>query len=457
MEKTGDMNRKAIRKKIYSMIIPITFESILQMTAGFVSAAFIGRLDIVAISALGISSRITQIIWAFFKGITTGGSVFVAQAYGANKLEKVRKVIVQTLISCVLLVIILAAFIQINGEIFLKIFNPSADLLLEAEGYLKIVSFGLPFVVIMLVVASSLQGMGNGKSPMKIALIMNATNILISPILIFGKLGFPAMGLKGAAIGLVIAQFIGASLGIYTLFSRNGVLHKCLSKQWFKIDMAQVKDVYRVGFPSSLESMFWQFASIILTTLILTFGETAMASYQLGLQAESISYMPAVGFSVAATAFTGQALGGNNKNLGKAYMKEILIGSTILTTVSSALLLFFPKLIMMLLTDNVDIINLGAKYLILMGLVQIPQNISACINGSLRGAGFTKIPMYCAGIGIWIVRIPLALIFTKILNLSIIAIWTAMCIDLVVRLIVSLLFYKKYKIFSEDTKTSLLS
>ncbi|MEG0133316.1 MAG: MATE family efflux transporter [Clostridium sp.] len=452
MEETCVMEKKALRKKIYSMIIPITVESMLQMTAGFVSAAFIGRLDAMAISALGISTRITQIIWSLFKGITTGGTVLVAQAYGANNEKKVRDTIMQTLISCVLLVIILAGFMQINGKVFLKVFNPSVDLISQAESYLKIVAFGLPFVVIMLVVAGSLQGMGNGKTPMKIAAAMNGANILISPVLIFGKFGLPAMGIQGAALGLVIAQFIGASLGIYTLFNKNGILYKCRNKNSFKLDKSIITKVYKVGFPSSLESMFWQFASIILTTLILAFGEIAMASYQLGLQAESISYMPAVGFSVAATAFTGQALGARNKDLGKAYLKEILKGSTIITIISSALLLFVPNLIMMLLTDNVDIINLGSKYLILMGLVQIPQNISACINGSLRGAGFTKVPMYCAGIGIWVIRIPLALIFTKVLHLGVIAIWVAMCVDLVVRLMVSVIFYKKYKIFSENSK-----
>lgn len=454
MEETKEVSQREVRRRIYSMILPITLESVLQMTAGFIASAFIGRLDAIAMSALGISSRLTNIIWALFKGISTGGSVFVAQSYGAKDYKKVKHVTMQTLLSCVMLVVVLAVILFFNGDFFLKaIYKDSSEILrANAYEYIKIVSFGLPFQVIMLVVAAVLQGMGNAKTPMKIAFIMNGTNIVVSPIFIFGLLGVPALGLRGAAVGLVIAQFVGAMVGLYVLFNRDGILAGSRSKGNFALDPHQIKEVYRVGMPSAMESIFWQVSAIILTTLILRYGDIAMASYQQGLQAESISFMPAVGFAVAATAFTGQSIGAKDKKLGKRYMKEILIGSTILTTFSSIILLFFPHFIMGLLTDKQPIIELGSKYLILMGLVQIPQNIAACLNGALRGAGFTKVPMYSAGIGIWLVRIPLALYFTYVLDLGIIAIWAAMCVDLVIRFMVSILFYRWKNIYKEDDK-----
>jgi putative MATE family efflux protein len=449
---TNEMSQKEVRRKIYSMILPITFESVLQMTAGFIASAFIGRLDAIAMSALGISSRLTNIIWALFKGIATGGSVFVAQSYGAQDHKKIKHVAMQTLLSCLMLVIVLAAVLFFNGDFFLAMLYRNSSELLRATAYeyIKIVVFGLPFQVIMLVVAAILQGMGNAKTPMKIAFIMNGTNIVVSPVFIFGLLGVPALGLRGAAVGIVTAQFVGAMVGLYVLFNKDGVLAGSKTKESFAIDKHQIKEVYKVGLPSALESIFWQVSSIILTVLILRYGDVAMASYQQGLQAESISFMPAVGFAVAATAFTGQAIGANNRKLGKRYMKEILIGSTILTTFSSIILLFLPQFVMGLLTDKQPVIELGSKYLILMGLVQIPQNISSCLNGALRGAGFTKVPMYSAGIGIWLVRIPLALYFTFVLNLSVVAIWSAMCIDLVVRFMISILFYKSKNIYKED-------
>ena len=447
-EKINDT--KEVRKKIYSMILPITIENILQMTAGFVSMAMIGRIDAIAIASLGLSTRITQIIWALFKGVTTGGTVFVAQAYGSGNHKKVKHVIQQTLLSSIILVFMLQQLVFWKAPLLLKIFNPKPHLLANAGIYLKIASWGLPFVAIMLVVAGVLQATGNAKTPMQIALIMNLTNIVFSFILIFGKFGMPAMGIRGAAIATVIAQFTGAMLGIYVLFNKAGMLNSLCNRKFFKLDLKEIGKVYKVGMPTALESIFWQISAIILTRVILSFGEIAMASYQLGLQAESISYMPAMGFSVAATAFIGQAVGAKDEILGRKYMKELLKGSAILTSISASILIFFPGAVMRLLTNDAKVIKIGVIYLIIMGLVQLPQNIAGVLNGALRGAGYTKVPMIVAGVGIWVIRIPLALLLTYKFNMSIKAIWIVMGLDLIVRFILSFTLYKTRDLYNKE-------
>lgn len=444
---------KDIRKKILSMILPITIGSVLEMTAGLVSMALIGRIGSgsdTAVSAIGISSRITQIIWALFKGITTGASVFVAQAYGANNSKKLREVVQQTLLSSVILVIIFQQIVFWKAPALLSIFNPDPGLMDSGVIYLRTVSWGLPFMVIMISVAAVLQGMGNAKTPMIIAFLMNLINILFSFLLIFGNLGLPVLGIKGAAMATVIAQFCAAVIGLYVLFSRNGVLNSLYNKSFFKLDMKQVFNVYKVGIPTSLESIFWQIAAIILTKTILTFGNTAFAAHQLGLQAESISYMPAAGFGIAATTFIGQALGAKNSELGKKYLKEILKGTFWVTTVCASILVFIPAFVMRMLTPNPELIALGAKYLIIMGLVQLPQNISGVLNGALRGAGYTRVPMYVAAAGLWGIRVPMTLILTYHYHLSIIAIWIVMGIDLIVRFIISFVIYRTKNIYNKE-------
>lgn len=450
MELSNKMEAREIRSKILSLILPITIENVLQTLAGFISMGMIGRIDAVAVSALGLSMRITQIIWALFKGITTGASVFVAQAYGAQDYKKLRNVVQQTLLSSIALVIILQIIIYIKAPVLLGIFKPKPELLDNALVYLRTVSFGLPFMVTMLVVAGVLQGMGNAKVPMRIAMVMNAFNIVFSYILIFGNFGMSALGIRGAAISMVIAQFTGASIGLYVLFNKNGVLGSLNNRSFFKLDTRQVVDVYKVGMPTALESIFWQLSAIVLTKVILTFGTTAMASYQLGLQAESLSYMPAMGFSVAATTFIGQTLGAKKPEEGRIYLRETVKGSLIITGISVAILVFLPRQVMMLLTDDPDVINLGTKYLFIMGLVQVPQNLSWVLNGALRGAGFTSVPMLVAGVGLWGIRIPLSLLLTYRFNMSIIAIWLVMALDLVFRFGFSYVLYKIKNIYIRE-------
>jgi len=443
-------NKKEINKKIMSMILPITIESVLQMIAGLVSMGMVGRIDVLAIGALGIGIRITQIVWSLFKGIATGTTIFVAQYYGAGEHEKMLKVIQQAILSTIALVIAIVVLIYAKAPALLSIFNPDEQLLHQATIYVRIVCLGLPFLALMLVIGGALQGMGNARTPMLITMAMNIVNILVGYVLIFGKLGFPAIGIRGAAIATVASQIVAVLLGLYVLFNKKGIMRSYFNKGFFKVNIKQAVEIYRVGLPTSMESIFWQLAAIIITRAILTFGETAFAAHQLGLQAESISYTPAAGFAVAATAFIGQALGAGDKELAKLYFKQILKGALAITLICASILIFLPGPIMSLLTDNKEIIALSSIYLILMGIVQLPQNASGVLSGAMRGAGYTKVPMLVAGIGLWGIRVPLVLIVAYGMKLSIVAIWSVFCIDLLFRFIICLTLYKRTNIYERN-------
>lgn len=446
----AEPSQKEIRKKIFAMILPITVENLLQMTAGFVAMAMIGRISAASIGAVGLSQRIVGIIWALFKGVTTGATVFVAQAYGANDTIRLKKVVQQTLLSSIILVFVLQQVIYWFTPNILSLFGAEGNLLRDGTLYLRTVSWGLPFMAVMLVVTGISQGMGNAKTPAKIALIMNIINILLAYVLIFGGFGIPSIGLRGAGIAIVVSQLVAACLGLYVLFNRNGILGSLFNLSFFKLDMKQVLEVYKVGSPSAAESIFWQLSSIFLTMMILSFGEVALASYQLGLQTESISYMPAMGFGIAATAFVGQTIGANNPQLGRKYLKEIVKGSLLVTSFAAAILLFIPSVVLRLLTDQQEVIDLGVKYLFLMGIVQIPQSMSGVLNGALRGAGYTRVPMIVAGTGLWLIRIPISFLLYRYFNIEVTAIWVVMSVDLVFRFFFSYSLYKKYDIHNNS-------
>ncbi|MCF6465493.1 MATE family efflux transporter [Clostridium sp. Cult2] len=440
-----------IRKKILSMILPITLENILQMTAGIVSMAMIGRINPLAVGALGMSNIIFNMIWAIFKGVSTGVSVFVAQAHGANNYIKLKKIVTQTLFFSVLLVAVLQQLLFWNAETLLKIFNPSKELLANGVLYLRTISWGLPFITVVLIVAGTLQGMGNAKIPMKIALIMNFVNITFSYILIFGKLGINPIGLRGAAFGLLIAQFTAAILGLKVLFGKEGTLTTIGDKLAFKIQLKEVLPIYKVGLPTSFETIFWEGAAILMTKAILTYGEIAYAAYQLGLQAEAISYMPAAGFGVAATTFIGHSIGSQNREQGEKYIHQLIKWTSILTIFTGGVLIFFPKQVMRLLTNDGEIIKIGAMYLFVMGLVQIPQNINGVINGAMRGAGYSKIPMIVAMLGLWLIRVPLSLLGAFVFKTSITFIWIALGLDLLFRFICGVIIFKKKDIYKSES------
>jgi len=444
---TAVLDDKLIRKNIISMTLPITAENILQMTAGVVSMAMVSRIDNVSVGAIGISSILFRIIWAVLKGIATGNSVFVAQSYGANNYKRIKASTEQAFILAVVVSIVFQQIIFWFTKPLLMIFNPSPELLSTGVIYLKILSWSLPFTAIILLTAGILQGMGNAKTPMIIVAILNIVNIIMSYLLIFGNFGFSHLGLRGAAIAYNISYIVAASLGLYVLFSSNGAFKRLNINLSFKFNQKEIMKLIKFALPTAFEMSFWQFASIIITRAILTYGETSYAAYQLGLQAESISYMPAAGFGIAASTFVGQSVGKNDSNLGRAYLGHLIKISIIVTAIAGGILIFFPTLIMRALSQDPDVISIGAVYLFVMGLLQIPQNLASLLNGALRGAGYPKAPMINVGAGLWLIRIPLVLLFTYIFDLSIFWIWVAMGIDLLVRFILAIATFKKKAIF----------
>ncbi len=439
---------KVIRKQIFFLIIPVMLENIFQMSAGLISAAMIGRLTPSLISAQGISSRVTGILWCLFKGIGVGATVVIAKNRGENDMANSKKTFEQTCLSGCLLAALIILIVLFNSHNITTFFTANTYTLQAADAYLKIVVLTAPFLLIMSAVTAAFQACGNTKTPMYIAVVVNIMNIILGYMLIYGKLGFPRLSLQGAAIALLLSQACGAMLGIYLLYNkRYGLFSTVLSKsQFFKIELNQIKQVYSIGLPAAFESIFWQLSAVVMSKAILSYGEVTFAAYQLGLQAELMSEMPAVGVGIAATSMTANAIGKKDGVLLKIYSKQLITTSTAISLFTSMLIIVFPGLFMDFFTNNPEIKAIGINYLIAMGFIQIPQNVSKVLNGTIRSAGYKNIPMVISFIGIWVIRVPLALLFAYVLKLDIIFIWLCMAIDQVLRWSLSAIVFKAKKV-----------
>lgn len=441
-------DKKIIRKEIYFLIIPIMIENMFQVSTGLISAAMIGRLTPTLISSQGISTRITGVLLCLFKGIGIGATVVIAKTRGESDMAKCKKTFEQTTVTGLLLSIIITIFILLNSSYFLSYFTSSSEILYNSVKYLKIVIFTSPFVLIMSIVTAAFQASGNTKTPMYIAIIVNIINVILGYLLIYGKFGFPELSLIGAAIALLISQISGALLGIFLLYNKkDGLFSTTLSRNdLFNIDVSLMKQVYSIGIPAAFESMFWQFSAIVMSKVILSYGEVTFAAYQLGLQAEIMSEMPAVGVGIASTSMTANAIGKKDGVLLKIYTKQLIKTSTIISLISSLLIIVFPSVFMSFFTNNADIKIIGIKYLIVMGFIQVPQNLSKVMYGTIRAAGYKNIPMIISFLGIWAVRVPLALIFAYTLKLDIVFIWLCMAIDQIFKCTLSAIVYKVKKV-----------
>lgn len=436
-----------LRYNIIKMIVPITAENMLMTIAIFITAALVGRLSANEIGAVGLGTRFLNIFMAIFRGIGTGVTVLIAQYYGAGRFKNISNTLRQALISSIIVCAFLSIITYILAPELIQLFSKSPEFVEPGVIYLRYIIAGLIPLALMLIITGSLQAVGDTVTPMIIALIMNFLNAGLAYTFIFGAFGLPALGVKGAAIAQAIAYFIAALLGIGVIFKRKNIYNLKINKNFFKLNIKETFKVYKLGMPTAGESLSWVLASMIIIKIILTYGVNELAAYQIGLQAESLSYKPAGGFGIVATALIGQALGAQLPEMGRQYLRKITQYSLMITSISVTILIFFPHIILGLLTDKESLITIAIPYLVIMGLVQYFQNTAAVLSGSLRGAGYTHVPFLVSGTGILGVRLGLTLIFAFVFKLPLIFIWIAIAIDIIFRFFFSLYLYKKKNIY----------
>jgi putative MATE family efflux protein len=368
-----------------------------------------------------------------FSAAGTGATVLIARAVGGNDREGIERTALQALVLAIALVSVLTALVvwQARG-LMVWLFTAQGKVLDLSFMYLSIVALGMPFMAIMQVAGAIMRGAGNTQTPMGIAFLVNAINVGLTYALIYGHFGLPALGLRGAALATVMAQAAGAVLAFFALTRLHAIIS--VSAVWrYRPQFAVVERILAIGVPAAFEMIFWQAATIVLMRLIVRFGAHELAAHQLGLTAESLSYMPAVGFGIAATALVGQSLGAKNPHLAERYVGETVRVCALLTVVTAGILFFLPEALMGVLTNEAEVIRLGAIYLRLMALAQLPMQIAGVLNGALRGAGDTKAPMVIGGVGLWLVRLPLAWLLGVSFGLGIEGVWLAMTVDLFLR------------------------
>lgn len=391
-----------IRKNILILILPIILENIFQVSANIVSTAMVGRLSPVDISAQGICFSISGVILVLVKGLSIGAALYISRAYGEKNYNKARDLFVSGLGATLLLMLIIIGLILGYSHEFFTFMTDEASVITIALSYIKILVIGMPFVAIISFVTAVHQGFGDTKTPMSVAIFMNIINILLGYLLIFGLGPIKGLGIYGAGIALVSAQILSALLGLYLVFRKNGLFKQCGHESRGQFMMCHIKDIYTMGIPVSIESIFWQLSAIVMSKIILSYGQSYFAAYQLGIQAETLTELPAIGFGVAAVTLTSRAIGEKNQSLFRSYIHELVKLSAAISVVTSLLLIVLPKFFMSLFTNHSSLQEIGVLYIFVMGFIQIPQNLSRIFNGVIRSCGYKNTPMFIAGAGIWL-------------------------------------------------------
>ena len=198
------------------------------------------------------------------------------------------------------------------------------------------------------------------------------------------------------------------------------------------------KETLRLAYPVALERITLSTGQILMTRIVTGIGTTAIAAHHLAITAESITYMPAFGFSAAATTLVSQGLGANKPELSKRLSKYCVIGGVIFMTLMGFVLYFFSRQLITIFTPDAEVIELGGRVLQIEALAQPCFALAMVISGVLRGAGDTKWPFYISAVGMWGIRLGIAYVLAYPCGLGLLGAWCGMVADVVVRGVLSL-------------------
>ncbi|WP_103865579.1 MATE family efflux transporter [Aquimarina sp. I32.4] len=383
---------------------------------GLVDNIMVGQLGTTELAAVSLGNSFMFIAMSLGIGFSTAITPLVAEADGNNNFDTGKSAFKHGLVLCTTLGTILFLLILLAKPLMYSM-KQSAQVVELAIPYLDLVAFSLIPLIVFQALKQFSDGLSMTKIPMYATLIANLVNIILNYLLIFGKFGFPKMGIVGAAVGTLVSRFV--MVIFLWIFLRDKEKSKPYVTQIkiFVLESKMMRKVIALGFPSALQ-MFFEvaiFTAAIWLSGIL--GEKPQAANQIALNLASMTFMVAMGLNVAAMVRVGnQKALGHFKDLRRIAISIFLLTFLIEVVFALIFILFNEPLAQIYLdikeaenlTDNTETIVIAAKLLVIAALFQISDGIQVTVLGALRGLQDVKIPTLITFIAYWVVGFPIS-------------------------------------------------
>lgn len=437
-------DKESITTSIMTLAIPVMIENILQVLFGTVDTYFVGKIGKEAIAGAGITNLIMNIYIAFFTALGVGTTAIVSRNIGANNIENANKAVKQSIIMVLSIGTIFGIINLILSEKILLLLGAEEKVIEYALPYFLSVAVPSIFLCLMMTLSSCLRGAGDTKTPAKIAVVSNIINIVLDYILIFGIFDFKGLGILGAGLSTTIARIIGVILllikisGNKTIIQVNIFDKLCIEKEF-------LKSIAKIGLPAGIEKLIMRFGQLVYGGLIVKIGTDAYAAHNIAGTIEAYSYLPGMGFGVAAATLVGQSLGAKKAYDAQRYGLISYFLATGFMVVVGAIFYIFAPVLAGLFSEDLEVTNLVIRVLRIIALFQPFLCITLVITSALQGAGDTKFPMYSTFIGIWGVRVLGAYILGMKLKMGLVGVWLSYALDITVRGIILMIRFMKGK------------
>ncbi len=417
-------------RQVLILAYPVVITMLSQTLMWLADTIMVGRLGTAQLGAVGLGGNLIWTFFAFFNGLISSANTFVAQDYGAKRYEGIGKTVWHYLYIAIVSYLFLLTLVPFSGYVF-QLIRPSAEVERYGLIYVRIRLFSGIGVFTSFALAGFFRGIGNTKTPMRIAIVVNIFNVIGNYLLIFGKLGFPRLEVTGAALATMLSSIFSAVL--YVVFSLSGKYNSIYAtRSLYRAELAQIRRIVRVGLPMGVQFFLDSASFSVFGAFIARMGDTSLAASNAATSLMSTSFMPLVGISVATTTLVGQFIGAKDlEHARKSGYNAIKIGVLYAGLVASNFFIFPRRLISIVIKDP-EVMDMGAKILMLAGVFQLSDGFGICSNGALRGAGDTRFTMVIGLSYAWFLFIPLAYLLGHTLKGGVVGAWIGATVYIII-------------------------
>jgi MATE family multidrug resistance protein len=418
-------------RAMVALAVPVVLSELGWMAQGVVDTIMVGRLGPAAIGAVALGNAVCYTPSLFGIGLLLGLDTLVAQAYGRKDYDGCHRWLAQGLYLAAIVTPVVMVSVWLASFGYAR-FGISPEVAGPAASYLRVLNWGTLPLLIYGGTRRYLQGVGQVRVVTVTFVGANLLNWLGNWVLIYGKLGMPAMGVDGSALSTVIARLFMALALVGFAWRYERKRGHPLFKHWAGPSLEKLRQLVRLGAPAAgqivLEVGAWNGATLAAGWLT----PVALATHQIALNYAALTYMVPLGVSAAAAVSVGHAVGaGDAARARRAGWLALALGTGFML-MAAVLFLVAPGPLIALFTTDAQVMAVGPGLLGLAAVFQIFDGIQIVSTGSLRGLGETRSPMVANLVGYWAFGLPLGLTLCFVFKWGIYGLWIGLTVALIV-------------------------
>ena len=399
-----DMTQGNILHCILKFSVPLLIGNIAQQLYNTVDSIVVGKyVGDTALAAVGTAGPIMNLLLVLFMGVSTGASILSAQYYGAKDRPTLNKAVGSALFLLFASSLIMMVVGYFASPLLIQMVTPPEAVAQGATTYLKIIFLGMVGCSMYNIISGILRGLGDSVYPLLFLIIACVLNTVLDLVFVanFG------MGIAGVALATIIAQGISGVLCLIRLCRMKDVVDVSLGTS-LKPDPTLTKKLCKLGLPAGITQVIFSLSSIVVQSLTNSLGEAMIAANTAIMRVDGFAMMPNFTFGTAATTFAGQNIGARKLDRQRQGTKNLLLLALGTSTVIVACILLFGYQLIGLFTSTPLTMQLGQTGLRWLAFGYICFSVTQVLQGNMRGAGETMIPMWISIINTVVLRMPLA-------------------------------------------------